>query len=124
MSHTPPFRILIGERDTFMQHMLAHSLGKHFQVSFVEDGLSLLRQTREILPDLVIMEGLLSSLDGYTVCQKLKNDAATAHIPVLFHTLLADESRARQAGADGFLLKPVLPQEIETKVEELLNVES
>ena len=99
--------ILIAERDPFMRNALARTLEEHFSLLFVEDGRSAVEQVHEHLPALVILEVLLPTLDGFQVCQQLKNDLTTQHIPVLYFTLLLAEERAAQVGADGFLLKPL-----------------
>jgi len=98
--------ILIAERDLFMRSVLTRMLQEHFQLAFVQDGAALLEQVKTRQPALVILEALLPTLDGFQVCQQLKDDPATRHIPVVFYTLLLAEERAAQAGADAFLLKP------------------
>ncbi len=98
--------ILIAERDLFMRNVLTRMLQEHFQLAFVQDGAALLEQVKARQPALVILEALLPTLDGFQVCQQLKDDPATRHIPVVFYTLLLAEERAAQAGADAFLLKP------------------
>ena len=98
--------ILIAERDPFMRNVLTRMLQEYFQLAFVEDGAAVLEQVKARRPALVILEALLPTLDGFQVCQQLKDDPATRHIPVVFYTLLLAEERATQAGADAFLLKP------------------
>jgi len=99
--------ILIAERDPFMRSALTQALEEHFELEFVEDGAAALEQVKARLPALVILEVLLPTLDGFQVCQRLKSDPTTCHIPVLIFTLLLAEERAAQVGADGFLLKPL-----------------
>ena len=98
--------ILIAERDPFMRDVLTRTLGEHLELQFIEDGAAVLDQVRASQPALVILEALLPTLDGFQVCQQLKSDPTTCHIPVLFFTLLLAEERAAQVGADAFLLKP------------------
>jgi len=98
--------LLIAERDPFMRDVLRRTLEEHFELQFVEDGATVLDQVRARPPALIILEALLPTLDGFQVCQQLKDDPATRHIPVLFFTLLLAEERAAQVGADAFLLKP------------------
>jgi len=112
--------LLIGERDPFMQRTLAQALKEHCELTFVEDGAALLAQAHEKPPDLIILELLLPTLDGFQVCRRLKNDPATRGIPVLVFTLLAAEARALQAGADGFLQKPLRPQTLLEEIRRLL----
>lgn len=99
--------LLIAECDPFMRDALARVLEEHFELVFVEDGAAVLERVRARLPALIILEALLPTLDGFQVCQQIKKDPATRHIPVLFFTLLLAEERAAQVGADGFLLKPL-----------------
>jgi len=106
MNRERPF-ILIAERDPFMREALTRVLDERFKLEFVDNGQSVLERVKARPPALVILEALLPVLDGFQVCQQLKNDPSTRRIPVLFFTLLLAEERAAQVGADGFLLKPL-----------------
>lgn len=115
-------RLLIGERDPFMQRTLKHILEGQFELTFVEDGAELLREARRQPPDLIILEVLLPTLDGFQVCRQLKADAAMRAIPVLFYTVLAAEARAFQAGAEGFLQKPQPPKQLLAEIRRLCKL--
>jgi putative two-component system response regulator len=115
-------RLLLGERDPFMQRTLKQTLQGHFELTFVEDGAVLLARARQNAHDLILLEVLLPTLDGFQVCRQLKNDPITRPIPVLFYTLLAAEVRARQAGADGFLQKPQPPTRIIEEIRRILEL--
>jgi len=99
--------VAIGERDPFMRRTLGEVLRPHYKVLFADDGDSLIQLVKEHHPQIVILEILLPGKDGIQTCRYLKEDPETAHIPVLFFTYLNAEARARQAGAEAFLLKPV-----------------
>lgn len=116
--------LLIAERDPFMRNLLARTLQEHFELAFVEDGAAVLEQVQARSPALVILEALLPTLDGFQVCQQLKNDPATCHVPVLFFTLLLAEERAAQAGADAFLLKPQRKEMLLETINRLLAASS
>jgi two-component system cell cycle response regulator DivK len=61
-------------------------------------------------PDLILMDLGMPEMDGWTASRKLKSDDTTKSIPVYVlsaHTLPQDRKRARQAGCDGFLTKPI-----------------
>jgi CheY-like chemotaxis protein len=65
------------------------------------------QQMEDDLPDLILLDILLSGEDGREICQQLKNDEKTRHIPVILlsaHTGLL--KTAQRCGADGFLAKP------------------
>jgi len=123
MTHTRAL-ILIADRDPFMRHVLTRMLQEHFELTFVEDGAAVLDQVKACSPALVILEAMLPTLDGFQVCQQLKNDPATRHIPVLFHTLLLAEERAARAGADAFLLKPQRKEALLEAINRLLAASS
>jgi two-component system cell cycle response regulator len=62
------------------------------------------------MPDLILMDLQLPGMDGLTLSRKLKADAATRHIPIIAITSYAmkgDEDRAREAGCDGYISKPI-----------------
>jgi len=113
--------LLIGERDPFMRRTLANILKSQFRLSFAKDGAELLARARQGPPDLIIIEVLLPIMDGFQVCRQLKNDPATRPVPVLFYTVLAAEERAYQAGAEGFLQKPQLPERLIAEIQRLLR---
>ncbi len=102
----PSYHIFIGERDPFMQRTLTHILGEAYQISFFETGQALVSAVQNTPPDLIITEILLPEMDGFRICQTLKNSPTTRHIPIIIFTWLMAEQRARQAGADLFFLKP------------------
>lgn len=75
-------------------------------------------------PDLVILDIAMPDMDGYEVCKILKNNKATAHIPILFITalsLIQDKRQAMECGADGFIFKPFDPQNIVEEIARLLS---
>lgn len=80
-----------------------------FTLTAVDNGLDAVAKARELRPDLILADCMMPGKNGYEVCQELKNDATTAHIPVL---LLAgnfepfDPARAEAAGANGHIPKP------------------
>ncbi|MDP1824687.1 MAG: response regulator [Archangium sp.] len=80
-----------------------------FTLTAVDNGLDAVAKARELRPDLVIADCMMPGKNGYEVCQELKSDPSTSHIPVL---LLAgnfepfDPARAQAVGANGHIPKP------------------
>ncbi len=75
--------------------------------------------------DLVILDLMLPDLDGYEVARRLRSAPRTRNIPILIITAraqAADREVAMQAGADGYLTKPVDPRELATKITEMLTL--
>lgn len=76
------------------------------------------------LPDIIISDLMMPVLDGIEMCQKLKTDHRTNHIPIVMLTALATvESRIEglQTGADDYLNKPFNPNELSARVENLVE---
>ena len=94
-----------------------------YEVRSASDGAEAVELARAITPDLVITDVEMPRLDGYGVCKALKADPATAHVPVLICSSLgeaADLERGFDAGADDYLVKPVIPEELSTRVRALV----
>ena len=74
-------------------------------------------------PDLLLTDVEMPELDGYELCRAVKADEATADIPVVICSSLGeagDLERGFDAGADDYLVKPVVPEELITRVHALL----
>jgi CheY-like chemotaxis protein/class 3 adenylate cyclase len=93
-----------------------------YEVVSAHDGADALQLARARRPDLVITDVEMPKLDGYEVCKTIKSSADTAHIPVLICSTLgeaADLERGFDAGADDYMVKPVVPEELSTRVRAL-----
>ncbi len=117
----PPPTLLIGERDPFMRRALEQTLQGKFELRFAEGGDDLLEMAQQQPPDLIILEALLPRRDGLQACRELKSSPATRHIPILCFTFLLAEERARLAGADAFLLKPLREEILIETIHHLLS---
>ena len=100
--------ILVVERDPHVRALERYFLEEAgFAVDFAADGKAALDRARGSQPAILVSEILVSGLDGLSVCRALKNDPKTRHIAVLIFSILSAEERAREAGADAFLRKPL-----------------
>jgi CheY-like chemotaxis protein len=113
--------ILVVERDPYVRELEAYFLEEAgFSVEFAEDGLSALARARELRPDILITEILVPKLDGLALCRKLKAEPGTRTIAVLVFSILMAAERAREAGADAFLRKPLVESRLADTVRELM----
>ena len=88
-----------------------------------ENGTVGLRKARESRPDLITLDVFMPGMDGWEVLQRLKDDPATADIPVVMVTVDANTGKASMLGAEGFLQKPVQSSELFTALDGLLDPE-
>jgi CheY-like chemotaxis protein len=113
--------ILVVERDPHVRELEAYFLEEAgYAVEFTSDGLAALERAQQLRPDIVISEVLVPKLDGLALCRRLKEDPATRGIMVLIFSILAAGSRAREAGADAFLTKPLAEHHLVETVRRLL----
>jgi len=96
-----------------------------FEVSEAATGDEALRLAAE-RPDLVILDVNLPDINGFEVCRRLKSHPATTTIPILHISAIfvkaGDKKQGLEGGADGYLTKPVDPEEIVAHVRALLRI--
>lgn len=112
--------VLVVDPDPYTRALQQHLLGARYAAHFVADGETALDAARRLHPVLLIADILVPKLDGLHVCHRLKADPATRGIKVMIFTELLAERRAREAGADAFLRKPIDEARFLAEVEQLL----
>jgi DNA-binding response OmpR family regulator len=84
--------------------MLEHN---NYEVLGKDSGKEIEPVIRDFLPDVIILDMLLSGLDGLNVCKQIKDDSLTNHIPVIMVSAhAAGLEKSTEAGADFFIAKP------------------
>jgi CheY-like chemotaxis protein len=94
-----------------------------FEVVEASNGLEAIEKAKAHLPHIVVMDLSLPVLDGWEATRRLKGDPTTSHIPIVAltgHALEGHSQGARDAGCDGFLAKPCLPETLLETVEQML----
>jgi CheY-like chemotaxis protein len=102
-----PEKVFVVDRDVHVRRLLLHFIGSTYVVEFLDDGYAALDRVRRSPPAALVAEIMIPRLDGLDLCRLLKGDSSTAQVPVLLFSVLAANARARQAGADAFLGKPL-----------------
>lgn len=95
------------------------------RVIFAQDGEEALERVRHDHPDLVLMDVIMPTLDGFETCRRLKTDPETRLVPVVLITALQgsrDRVRGLEVGADDFLTRPVNTAELTARVRSLLRI--
>ena len=96
----------------------------HHEVTVCSDAADGLDQALSSPPDLTIVDVMMPRINGYEIVRKLRENPQTANIPILILTArrqMVDRQAALDAGADDYMAKPMSPQALLDKVEELLE---
>lgn len=103
----------------------ARLTAEYFDVLTATSGPEALETCENSKVDVVLLDVMMPDMDGFEVCQRLKRDPATSHIPVVMVTALdqvSDRIRGLEAGADDFLTKPVNDLQLITRVKSLVRL--
>ena len=117
--------ILVVEDNALNMELITDILEAHeYRVIQATTGTEAIELAKQDRPALILMDIQLPGLDGLTVTGVLKDDPEIRDVPVVAltaHAMRGDEERARQAGCDGYISKPIdtrqLPQTIKTFID-------
>lgn len=117
--------IFIVEDEVDIAALLAFNLERvGFKVTLSHDGKDGLAQIKATKPDLIILDVMLPSLDGYQILSELQQDSLTIPTPVIMLSARVQEEdyiRGLKKGADAYLAKPFSPKELIKSVKEILT---
>ena len=120
-----PSRVLIVEDEPDIRALVVHHLKREgYQVSAASSGEEALRQVQAAAPDLVILDLMMPAMDGLEVCRRLRQDPATASLPIVMLTAKGDEIDrvlGLEIGADDYVVKPFSPKELLARVRAVLR---
>ena len=123
---TATTNILIVDNSPEKLRVLSSLLLKQsYVVNFVADGEMALHAIKAKLPDLIILDVLIPVIDGYKLCQIIKTNQKTRHIPVIFISSLdtaSDKVQAFNLGAADYITKPFFTEEVIVRIKAQLNI--
>lgn len=117
-------RILIVEDTADVAHYIKLQLNQDYSYFFAKDGEEALEKAGEIVPDLIITDIMMPGIDGFELCQRIRASELLCHIPVVMVTAKVkhdDRVRGLEVGADAYLEKPFHADELNVRVEKLLE---
>ena len=117
-------KILIVDDDQESLKLIELMLQRQgYEVISASSGQGALDCAQAEQPDLVILDIMMSAMDGYEVCRRLRHDPLTQRIPVIMFTaktMVDDKVAGFEAGADDYLTKPTHPAELVSRVKAAL----
>jgi DNA-binding response OmpR family regulator len=97
-----------------------------FEVREAKDGYEALEQVERIIPDVMLLDIMMPGMDGFTVCQILREQENTVDLPIIMLSARADPESVNtglRVGATKYLTKPVTPDELTRHIREVLSIE-
>jgi CheY-like chemotaxis protein len=119
-----PLRVLIADDDAISAMICARALSSAgYETAVAENGEAALCLLHDSSFDLVVADVMMPGVDGFTLVRSMRSDERLTRLPVLFLTGCSEhEMRARgyRAGGDGYVLKPIRPNDLVEQVDTLL----
>ncbi len=118
-----PFRVVLIDDDPDLRKLVKLTLEftAGWEVTTAADGAEGIEAVRTVRPDVAVVDVMMPGMDGYEVCERLKQDPETADIPLVFLTARKElnERRAEEAGAQGVVVKPFEPDQLADRLRAL-----
>lgn len=117
--------VLICDDDPLLVELLEYRLAaRGFATAVAMDGAEALARAAELHPDAILLDAMMPVHDGYEVLRRLREDAATKDVPVIMLTARRQERdivSALELGANDYMVKPFIPEELVTRLTRLLG---
>jgi len=117
--------ILIVEDDENIQQLVGYNLAKAgFNVLYADNGEQALASVKRELPDLMVLDIMLPSLNGFEVCKILRKDPQTRTLPIIMLTAKGEENDVTSGldlGADDYITKPFSPKILVSRIKSALR---
>ncbi|HEY4689656.1 MAG TPA: response regulator transcription factor [Anaerolineae bacterium] len=122
VTNQPAKKILLIEDDVGLAEFIQYQLQREsYQVTVALRGEDGLRRAYEWQPDLILLDIMMPEMDGWKVCQRLRE---MSNVPIIFTTALGAEKdvvRGLEMGADDYLIKPFGPKELIARIQAVLR---
>lgn len=119
-----PLLLIIEDNEDVLTYIQS-CLKDNYIIQIARNGEEGIQKALEIVPDIIISDVMMPYKDGFEVTQTLKEDLTTSHIPIILLTARAtQESKLKglKRGADAYLIKPFDKEELETRLEKLIEL--
>ncbi|MDQ8201185.1 response regulator [Pelagicoccus enzymogenes] len=116
--------LLIIEDSEDFRKILAEALGRDFNVIEAVDGVSGLEKAKKLDPHIIVSDVMMPEMDGFEMCEKLKSDEETSHIPIILLTAKSSMEHRLEGiklGADAYIAKPFDMNHLKARLNNLLE---
>lgn len=116
--------VLIVDDESYIREFLAQILSEHFRIAFAKDGKEALEMAKSVKPAIVVLDVLMPGQNGIETCKKLREQRESEEIPIIMLTAVNEPEqriKAFNAGADDYLAKPFLPEELVARINRKLE---
>lgn len=121
-------KILIVDDEENIRKLVEYNLAKNgYRAVAVATGEEALKLSREILPDLIVLDLMLPGTDGFEVCRLLRSDSRTSTIPIIMLTAKGEDAdivTGLELGADDYVTKPFSPRVLLARIRRILRKQS
>jgi len=112
--------ILVIDDERPIVQLYERYLNRHgYRVIGLSESHEAVRRAREVMPYAILLDVMMPGRDGWHVLQNLKSNPDTQTIPVIMCTILESQAKGQSLGADGYLIKPILEEELVRTLNDL-----
>jgi DNA-binding response OmpR family regulator len=116
--------LIVEDHDSIRDLVIAIFSDTDYEIFQARDGIEALEMVVKNNPDVVLLDIQLPKVNGFDVCESIKNNPVSLHTKILMISSQSqkfDLQKAKEVGADGYIIKPFKPNTLMEKVGELLQ---
>lgn len=116
--------VLVAEDNDDMRMFISEYLVTNYKIIEAKNGKEALEAARENIPDVIISDIIMPEMSGYELCEKIKSEEQTSHIPIILLTAKASgesTEKGLELGADYYVTKPFNPKLLELRIKNILK---